>query len=277
MENKEYFVPLVYETIQKGKYEISNTEKIRIIKNQKIMKPFIDIHGYVEYGLTTDTFTKEGKRRTKDYKMHVLMLNIFGDKDDIKYYNDNKLSRKVVINHKDGVKTNNNINNLEVVTQQVNIQHAIEMGLFKTGLKATSFYWLTDEIFYNITKLFINRTPTNIIIKKLNLLQYGNNKKQLRRLINNMYSGIVFKRDCDKCDFQKTKINVPRPITYTDDDVHFVCKKIEEGYRDCEIVKMIYNRLGYDGNIKTKRRYKSFVYNTRRKIHRTDISSQYNF
>lgn len=272
----EYFVPLVYDMIQKGKYEISNTQKIRIVKNGKIIKPFTDIHGYIEYGLTTDVFIKKKIRYRKDYKMHVLMLNVFGDEDDVKYYNDNKALRKVVINHKDGDKQNNDISNLEVVTQKINIQHALEKGLFKHGLKATTFEWLNDEMLYNITELFIARTPTNMIIDKLNLMQYGNSKKQVRRLINNIYSGIVMSREVSGYPFQLTKTNVPRPITYTDDDVKFVCEKIQEGYRNCEIVKLLYDRLGYNGDIKTTRRYKAFVSNIRNKKHRVDISSRYN-
>lgn len=39
--------------------------------------------------------------------------------------------RKLVVNHKDGNKSNNNINNLEVITQSENIQHAYDNGLSK--------------------------------------------------------------------------------------------------------------------------------------------------
>lgn len=274
---EEIWKPLVYEDIQTNKYSISNTQKIKINKTGKIMKPFIDIHGYVEYGLCTNKMVSGNKRYSKDYKMHILMMNSFGNQNDIDYYNKNKSSRKVVINHKDGNKTNNDISNLEVVTQQYNIIHSIETGLRKSGLSATSFYWLDDEMLYKITELLTIRTPTNIIIDKLDLLKYGNSKKQIRQIINNIYCGLSMSNETITENLKDTKIDVPRPITYTDDDIRFICDKIVLGYRNCEIVEMLYSRLGYDGAIKTKRRYKALVSNIRNKVHRVDISSNYNF
>jgi len=40
-----------------------------------------------------------------------------------------RISKKLQINHKDGVKFNNDLKNLEVITHKENIQHAIRIGL----------------------------------------------------------------------------------------------------------------------------------------------------
>ncbi len=42
-----------------------------------------------------------------------------------------KRPKKHTINHKDGNKTNNDINNLEYVTSSENTEHAIKLGLYK--------------------------------------------------------------------------------------------------------------------------------------------------
>lgn len=41
----------------------------------------------------------------------------------------NPIERNMVINHKDGNKSNNNISNLEIVSQSCNVQHAYDLGL----------------------------------------------------------------------------------------------------------------------------------------------------
>lgn len=86
--------------------ELSNTGLVRI-KSGEIKSGSLDASGY----LTTQI-------ARKSYKMHRLVAAAFlGDHPEL------------VVNHKDGNKTNNNIENLEWVTKAQNSQHAIENNL----------------------------------------------------------------------------------------------------------------------------------------------------
>jgi hypothetical protein len=63
---------------------------------------------------------KDDNGISKTIKVHRVVLNTFN-------FNDNYKSLEV--NHKDGKKSNNNIDNLEWVTRQQNIQHCIDNNL----------------------------------------------------------------------------------------------------------------------------------------------------
>lgn len=56
----------------------------------------------------------------KSYKIHQLVAKTFIPNND---------ENKIIVNHKDGNKLNNNVNNLEWVTASENVQHAIDTGL----------------------------------------------------------------------------------------------------------------------------------------------------
>lgn len=96
-----------------GLYQVSNLGNIKNNKN-KIMKPFINNAGYCEIKLS-----KEKKK--KHHRVHRLVAQTFL----------NNYDKDLQVNHKDGNKLNNNIENLEMLTDKENKRHAIENNLFK--------------------------------------------------------------------------------------------------------------------------------------------------
>ena len=108
--NKELWLPIKgYE----GLYEVSNTGYVRSIRrNNKLLKYNSTSYGYKRVGLY-----KDGKQ--KFHTIHRLVAETF-------IPNDNLLPE---VNHIDGDKFNNTVENLEWCTQSYNIQHAYNMGL----------------------------------------------------------------------------------------------------------------------------------------------------
>lgn len=87
-------------------YSISNKGRIRNDKSNRILKGGIDNYGYPQVILCNS-----GKRKSK--KIHRLVSEAFISNPD----------NKPQVNHKDGIKTNNTVNNLEWVTNQENQSH----------------------------------------------------------------------------------------------------------------------------------------------------------
>lgn len=111
-------------------YQVSNYGRIKspekkqwnrfayITQPTRILTARIGKDGYISYALY-----KNGK--SKIYKGHRLTITTF-----IK-----NVDNKPQINHKDGCKTNNKLNNLEYNTQSENINHAFINGLVKGKTK----------------------------------------------------------------------------------------------------------------------------------------------
>ena len=110
-----------------GYYKASNLGKIksveRIVKhncggpkkiNERILKGYINRYGYIRVDLSKEGINKQCSAH------RIVALTFLGESD-------------LVVNHIDGVKTNNNINNLEYVTSKENTAHAVRTGLIKNN------------------------------------------------------------------------------------------------------------------------------------------------
>jgi hypothetical protein len=106
-----------------GYYQISNFGKIkslpRVLKNrikkETILKPSINNHGYVACGLTIN-------KKYKRFLIHRLVAEAFIENTQDKPF----------INHINGIKDDNRIENLEWVTHSENVKHAYDIGIKKS-------------------------------------------------------------------------------------------------------------------------------------------------
>lgn len=126
-----------------GDYEITRNGEIYSLKNNKrrLIKGYIDKYGYRRVLLHI-----WGKRQK--YFVHRLVA--------MKYIeNPNNLPQ---VNHKDGNKLNNNVENLEWVTAKQNIQHAIKNNLRKVNNSSK----LNINQVKEIKKLFLTKSMKEI-------------------------------------------------------------------------------------------------------------------
>ena len=103
-----------------NRYQVSNKGRVKSLDraaglNRKIKGKILNQCN--TYGYLNVTLCKNGTKKTA--RVHRIVLSQF-----IENTNNYK-----AINHKDGVKTNNNINNLEWCSSKQNHEHAIKLGL----------------------------------------------------------------------------------------------------------------------------------------------------
>lgn len=97
---------------QFNNYAVSNFGRIKNVKNNKIMTLTKNKYGYMQY-----TFCQNNIKKT--LRIHRLVALYFIDNPQNKPY----------VNHKDGNKENNNVENLEWCTAKENNVHARQSGL----------------------------------------------------------------------------------------------------------------------------------------------------
>ena len=113
-------------------YEVSTCGEVRNKETKHVKSLRLSGAGYLRV-----TLYPSGKT----YQIHRLVALTFL-KDDYK--------KDLVVNHKIGVKKDNNLSNLEWVTPKRNFHHAIENGLYArpdiSGVRNPSSKWTKDNI-----------------------------------------------------------------------------------------------------------------------------------
>ena len=173
-------------------YDISNFGRIRNSRNKYILKPQINQGGY--YIVST---TMGSKKNIKGVVIHIAVANNFIPNPE----------NKPTVNHKDGIKTNNHIDNLEWSTYKEQSEHAISNGLIKNDGENNFNSKCTKEDIFNILKDRNDGLSYRKLSKKYNLSKpsitnicKGISYKEYFRdyISNNTYNNILKKETIPK-------------------------------------------------------------------------------
>lgn len=150
-----------------GLYQVSNFGKVKrlkgkYVKEERPLKSAIDRYGYPFYSLSK-------KKVLKSKTTHRLVAKAFIP---------NPLN-KPAVNHINGIKTDNNVKNLEWCTNKENTQHSIKIGL--QNKKGTNHHKckLTEEQVREIRQ--IGFSQTRMFLSK----KYNVSRAHILRLIRN--------------------------------------------------------------------------------------------
>jgi len=151
MNDDEIFIDVVgFE----GLYQVSDLGRVKSLgrrvnglwKNgfyvrERILKQSIDSGGYYNVSLA-----KDGKAKT--FTIHRIVATAFLPNPE----------NKPEVNHKNGIKNDSRLENLEWATEKENINHAIDTGLFKVKGEDNPAALLTEADVLEIRRKYIKRS-----------------------------------------------------------------------------------------------------------------------
>lgn len=117
-------------------YEVSKQGIVRKVSDKRICKKFLNVDGYVVVAFWVN-------QKVLHRRVHRLVMETWVGADERE------------VNHIDGDKQNNVLENLEYVTHQENVDHAVSTGLVRRG-EDCSHSKLTDEIVKEIRELHVD-------------------------------------------------------------------------------------------------------------------------
>lgn len=132
-------------------YLIDKEGRVFSKKYHKLMETTVNRDGYVTLSLVSDN----GKRKTK--KMHHLLLATFKPEEYVRVTKHSGINEfygvRYVVNHIDGNKQNNDLSNLEVITNSENVYHAVKNNLITTTKKVMIKFHNEDGLVRNFDSM----------------------------------------------------------------------------------------------------------------------------
>ena len=163
-----------------GIYQVSNKGRVKSVE-RKVKHVDGRVRRLKERILTNKTYRDNypsvslwKNNKGKEFNVHRLVAEHFLDKK----------SEDLIVNHKDGDKRNNDVNNLEWVTYSENTQHAIKTGLHPIQEDSVQAKLTNAEVAEIKGRLIEGEFPAEIS------KDYG----VARQTINNIKMGMTWKR-----------------------------------------------------------------------------------
>jgi len=139
-------------------YSVSNLGRVRNDKTFRILKGGLNLDGY-----NNNPIAKNGKYKT--FRTHQLVAIVF--------LNHIPNGHKLVINHINGIKTDNRVENLEIVTNRENTSTCYNPNKVKCSSQYIGVYWNKQmqkwkcQIVINKKKIFLGSYNSEIMASKI--------------------------------------------------------------------------------------------------------------
>ena len=211
----------------KGSKDYYVTEEGRIFRGTRELRKSKMHNGYVSATI------RYVDGRVKNKYVHRLVAEAFIPNPENKPY----------VNHKNLVKNDNRVENLEWVTPKENNNYAHENGAFRTDGRHHHAIF-SDELIHKICSMIQEGRRTIDIVKNLIVPKYLVHDIRTKRIWTHISSDYVF-----------TKIRVRR---FSDQTVEWICKMIVEGKTPKEISEMSGGKVSRHAvkDIKQKKAYR---------------------
>ena len=172
------------------------------------------------------------------------------------------------VNHIDGVKTNNNIYNLEWVNHDENMKHASRTGLFVARGEARENTKLTENQVRTICEKISEGKPPKQISQEMNLKDCN-----IDKIVMNIVNGYSWRHISREYDFSH-RFN--RQFLFTIDQIHEICRYFEvNGVNTSTREILNHLRITYDNE--SLKNYKVAISALRRRKNYKNICSKYNY
>ena len=246
-----------------ARYLVSDFGRVFDRKRLIYIFPYVDSHGYVVLNIH---IVGEGSKRMKVHRLVMIGFHY------IKEYIEKE------VNHIDGNKEDNYVENLEWCTRSENMQHAYDTGLNHRGEEHYKT-WIDESDAIFICDLLTKNAPYQVIIQALKNrgVKYEGDvdeNKAFYDLIYYIHHGKTWKHISARYNFH---LEPPKEyIKFTDDDVHHICQIYVSG--KFKNVPDILRQAGFDVDKVdeyTRNRWIQICYAIIQKKRRTKISDLY--
>ena len=206
-------------------------------------------------------FTKNGYEEVTLSRFNMPSISILIHRAEMLLFNWIPGCEYLDVNHKDGDKSNNDITNLEWTTHSENITHAYNTGLKKKG----EGHPMSNHTEFQVRKICEG------LEKKLELKDCA--------ILAGLEPNDTNMKFVSNIKYHKTWVNISSQYNipkernsrlFSDEEVHQICKLLEQGYNQDEIMSILRPDL-------EKSQYYNVMGTIRRRTRFQNISDNYNF